>query len=68
MKRYGSQLVQSLVAFDEGNYARAVDLLNPIRYEFINMAGSIAQVRQNANSIGSVNNTSNSADRKWNVN
>lgn len=35
---------EALVAYDDGDYARAVDLMWPIKYDLITIGGSEAQV------------------------
>ena len=44
MKKFGSQILYSLVAYDDGDYARATELMNAVRYDVSNMAGSNPQV------------------------
>ncbi|XP_033120714.1 tetratricopeptide repeat protein 38-like [Anneissia japonica] len=43
MKEVGLPVCEALVAYENGDYAEAVDLLNPVRYKFVNMGGSNAQ-------------------------
>ena len=45
MKAYGHDLLQSFLAYGEGDYGRAVDLLYPIRHEAGHMGGSTLQVQ-----------------------
>ena len=40
----GLPLCEAFVAAEEGNYAKAVDLLYPVRYKVVNIGGSHAQV------------------------
>ena len=40
----GLALCESLVAYDNGDYAKAVDLVSPVRYQVIKIGGSHAQV------------------------
>ena len=44
MKAYGHDLLQSFLAYGEGDYDRAVDLLYPIRHEAGHMGGSTLYV------------------------
>lgn len=37
-------LMEALVAYDGGEYAKAVDLLLPVRYKIVTIGGSNAQV------------------------
>lgn len=37
-------LCEALVAYDDGDYAKAVDLMWPIKYDIITIGGSEAQV------------------------
>ncbi|OPL21188.1 hypothetical protein AM593_04267, partial [Mytilus galloprovincialis] len=39
----GIPLCEGIVAYEEGNYSKAVELLYPIRYEIIKIGGSDAQ-------------------------
>ncbi|XP_071966206.1 tetratricopeptide repeat protein 38-like [Antedon mediterranea] len=43
MKKVGLPVCEALVAYENGEYAQAVDLLNPVRYKFVNMGASNAQ-------------------------
>lgn len=40
----GIPLCEGIVAFEDGNFSTAVDLLYPIRYEIARVGGSRAQV------------------------
>ena len=42
----GVPLCDALVAYDAGDFATAVSLVNPLRYKIINIGGSHAQVKQ----------------------
>ncbi|KAK3087550.1 hypothetical protein FSP39_007448, partial [Pinctada imbricata] len=42
-KEVGVPLCEAIVAFEEGDYARAVNLVSPIRYRIITIGGSHAQ-------------------------
>lgn len=37
-------MCEGIVAFEDGDYSKAVELLYPIRYEIIKIGGSDAQV------------------------
>lgn len=37
-------MCEGIVAFEDGDYSKAVELLYPIRYEMIKIGGSDAQV------------------------
>ena len=41
-------MCQAMVEYDQGNYSRAVELLQPIRYRLNEIGGSDAQVRRKA--------------------
>jgi hypothetical protein len=43
-KEVGVALCEALVAYDSGDFASAVSLVNPIRYKIITIGGSHAQV------------------------
>ena len=40
----GLPMCEAFVAFDDGDYARATDLLMPVRYDIWKVGGSNAQV------------------------
>lgn len=40
----GLPMCQALVEYDQGNYGRVVELLQPLRYRFSDIGGSDAQV------------------------
>lgn len=42
-KEVGLPICEAFVAYDEGDYARAVDILYPLRYKVISIGGSHAQ-------------------------
>lgn len=42
-REVGAAICESLMAYDEGDAARAVDLLYPLRYDIYKIGGSIAQ-------------------------
>ena len=44
MEDVGRPLCKAFVAYKDGDYATAVDLLNPLRYRIITIGGSHAQV------------------------
>lgn len=44
MRLVGQHICQAFVAYDDGDYAKAADLLYDIRYEVIKIGGSHAQV------------------------
>jgi hypothetical protein len=43
-KEVGLAVCEALVAYDEGQFSKAVDLVNPVRYQVIKIGGSHAQV------------------------
>lgn len=42
-KEVGLAVCEALVAYDEGQFSKAVDLVNPVRYQVIKVGGSHAQ-------------------------
>ena len=44
MEEVGRPLFKAFVAYQDGDFAAAVDLLNPVRYRVITIGGSHAQV------------------------
>ena len=44
----GVPMCQAMVEYDQGNYSRTVELLQPIRYRLNEIGGSDAQVRGEA--------------------
>ena len=44
-QRVGLSLCEAFVAYDDGDYAKAVDLLTPLKYDILSIGGSNAQVR-----------------------
>ena len=43
-KDVGQQLCEAFVAYNDGDFAKATDLLLPIRYKIVTIGGSNAQV------------------------
>ncbi|XP_035670026.1 tetratricopeptide repeat protein 38-like [Branchiostoma floridae] len=43
-KNVGVAMCEAFLAYDEGDFARAVDLLAPLRYQVVTIGGSNAQV------------------------
>ena len=43
-REVGVTLCEAFIAADNGDFAKAVDLLQPIRYKIVNIGGSNAQV------------------------
>ncbi|CAC5389483.1 Tetratricopeptide repeat protein 38 [Mytilus coruscus] len=43
MKSVGSDLCEALIAFEDGQFGKAVDIIYPKRYQIINLGGSNAQ-------------------------
>lgn len=50
-KEVGVPLCEALVAYDSGDFAKAVSLVNPIRYKILTIGGSHAQVKLEAFSV-----------------
>ena len=46
----GVPLCEGILAFENGDFSRAVDLIYPIRYQIFNIGGSIAQVNKTSRS------------------
>lgn len=44
MKSVGSDLCEALIAFEDGQFDKAVDIIYPKRYQIVNLGGSNAQV------------------------
>ena len=44
MKEVGLPICDAFIAFNDGNFAKAVDLLYPIKYKVVRIGGSNAQV------------------------
>ncbi|XP_019622833.1 PREDICTED: tetratricopeptide repeat protein 38-like [Branchiostoma belcheri] len=42
-KKVGVAMCEAFLAYDEGDFARAVDLLAPVRYQVVTIGGSNAQ-------------------------
>lgn len=40
----GATICEAFTAYSEGEFAKAVDLLNPVRYKVLRIGGSNAQV------------------------
>ena len=44
MQQVGASLAKAFVAYRDGNYASAVELVKPVRYKIQSIGGSNAQV------------------------
>ena len=51
-KEVGVPLCEGILAFQDGYFSKAVDLIYPIRYQIYNIGGSIAQVKNEEHGIG----------------
>ena len=45
MRDVGQSICKAFIAYNDQDYATAVDLINPVRYDIITIGGSHAQVR-----------------------
>lgn len=44
MKSFGADVCEALVAYDDEDFSKVVDIIYPKRYDIIRMGGSNAQV------------------------